>query len=553
MVLRQLAAARWGNAHSLTALILVQLIMFAGVGAGGDFPVNDDWAYSHSVQWLLDEHRVRLSDWIAMNLLPQTLAGGLVSAVFGYSFETLRHLTQATALAAGVAAYYWFRTARFEPAHAFAGSMALVSMPCWPVLANSYMTDIYGLVLALWSATLFLKALQQPKVGVVVAATVIAALGVLERQVVLVVPFAFLAAWLWTQRTWSWPTLAIGVVPLAAVFAAHTCYQFYLSQGPGIPAAQQYAHGRVLPLLLKALRDQDGMRAWVVSNLTSMIGYLGLFAVGWAAWWGMRSASARNRLALFAGAATMVAGAFFFEWFPPYQPNNVIDRAGIGPFTVFAAMTGPLAELDRSAGLLWKAAAIAAALGAAAVLVVLGTTVVQVVRSGRDGAPERVFTFVIIVGYLCPFAVTGYFDRYLLFVLPFLFALWAGVWTPAASAPLQRSVAMAWMLFVTGLGVLATHDYFSWNRVRWELIRCAERMGATPATLDGGFEYNGLRRFEEQPRVEVPGKSFWWVKDDVYIVAFSSVPGYEEIETRPVKRWFSRTPAEVKLLRRGPP
>lgn len=536
--------------HYLVLLILVQLLMFAGVGAGGDFPVNDDWAYAHSVLWLLDEHRIRLSDWIAMNLLPQTLAGGLVSAMFGFSFETLRHLTQVTALATSLAAFCWFRAARFEPEHAFVGSITLVAMPCWPVLANSYMTDIYGLAFALVAATLFLRTFEQPRLRPLIVATVVAALGVLERQVVIVVPFAFMVGWLWTRRSWSWPALAIGIVPLAVAFAASVGYQFYLSQGPGIPTAQQFAHGRVLPLLMKALRDQDGMRAWVASNLISMAGYLGLFVVGWSAWWGIRGASVRGRLALATAAAAMIAGILFFGWFPPYQQNNVIDRAGIGPFTVYGAMTAPIPELDRSPGLFWRVAGIAAAFGAAAILAVLGATVAHLLQARRAAMPERVFMLVIIVGYLGPFAITGYFDRYLLFVLPFLLALWRGAWAPVVAAPLQRGIAMGWMLLVLVFATMATHDYFSWNRARWEAIRSAESLGATPATLDGGFEYNGLRRFEELPRVEVPGKSFWWVKDDAFIIAFSRVPGYEEIEAKPVQRWFARTPAEVKLLRR---
>jgi hypothetical protein len=75
-------------------VVCVALVLIILVYPSGEFPVNDDWAYAHSVQWLLDEHRVRLSDWIAMNLLPQTLMGGAVAELFGFSFYTLRHLTQ---------------------------------------------------------------------------------------------------------------------------------------------------------------------------------------------------------------------------------------------------------------------------------------------------------------------------------------------------------------------------------------------------------------------------------------------------------------------------
>jgi hypothetical protein len=68
--------------------------------ATGDFPINDDRAYGHSARWLLDEHRIRLSDWIAMNLLPQTLLGAGTSALFGFDRYLLFVLPFALALVA---------------------------------------------------------------------------------------------------------------------------------------------------------------------------------------------------------------------------------------------------------------------------------------------------------------------------------------------------------------------------------------------------------------------------------------------------------------------
>ncbi len=80
--------------YALLVLVAVQLALFAVIEPRGEFPLADDWAYAHSVRWLLDEHRIRLSEWIGMNLLPQTLAGGAAAWLFGYSFTTLRAVTQ---------------------------------------------------------------------------------------------------------------------------------------------------------------------------------------------------------------------------------------------------------------------------------------------------------------------------------------------------------------------------------------------------------------------------------------------------------------------------
>ncbi len=101
------------------------------------------------------------------------------------------------------------------------------------------------------------------------------------------------------------------------------------------------------------------------------------------------------------------------------------------------------------------------------------------------------------------------------------------------------------------LAAAATHDYFAWNRARWDAIADASRRGATPETLDGGFEYNGYYGFERKPRQAIPGKSWWWVQDDRYVVAFTPVEGYDELARFPVKRWLARTPATLYLLERA--
>ena len=98
------------------------------------------------------------------------------------------------------------------------------------------------------------------------------------------------------------------------------------------------------------------------------------------------------------------------------------------------------------------------------------------------------------------------------------------------------------------LGVAATHDYFAWNRARWDAIHAAERLGATPNTLDGGYEYNAYHRFEIKPRITGSSKSWWWIADDRYVVAFSVPPGFVELARFDVDRWLARTPPAIYLL-----
>lgn len=539
--------------RAIGLLIALHLAIVLVVQPRGQFPINDDWAFAQSVQWLLAEHRVRLSDWVAMNLLPQTLGGGLVTALFGFSFEALRHLTQGVALLTSFAAYGWFRAARLAEWDALVATLGVVAFPLWPILANSYMTDLYGLAFALPSAALFLRSLESPRPATLVAATALAAAGVLQRQVVLVVPFAFMAAWLFSRRDWTVRAVATGIAPFLVALGAELAYHAYLVGGPGVPEAQQLAHGRVAPMIVDTLTNKDRHRDWVLVNIATLCGYFGLFVVGWASWWGLRGASTRTRAAIAAGGVAIAAIAFAAQWFPPYRANMVLDPAGIGPFTLYDAFAHGT-SLDREPGIFWRLAALAGAFGAAALAALLLANLRYLASAGRGAASDRVFVIVLLAAYLFPFTVVDYIDRYFVFVLPFLFVLWARTWPAPAPASrgarVRHAAAVAWLLAVIALSSVATRDYFAWNRARWDAIRTAERMGATPDEIDGGFEYNGFKRFESLPRAATPGKSWWWVKDDRYVVAFVPIPGYEEIAAFPVRHWLPRTPPVVRLLRR---
>lgn len=533
--------------HAGLLVISVQLALLALSQATGDFPVNDDWAYAHSVRWLLDEHRIRLSDWIAANLLPQSLLGAGAAALFGYSFSTLRHVTQLASILVAWAVFRWFVTVGLCRRDALLATLVVMAMPCWPVLSNSFMTDMFGMLFAIPAATLYLRALRAPTPATLAAATLLTAAGVLQRQVVLVVPAAFLVAWLAANRPWGARTLAIAMAPVIVGLAAELAYHTYLALGPGVPEAQQYLHGRLLSAVLKTVVNEDRYAVWVASNLATLAGYLGLFIAPWALWCGALCGG-RERWALLA-AAGLAAFMLGSGWLPPYRDHNVIDAAGIGPLLLYDSTAGAAASLDRSAGVLWRCAAVAAAYGMIALAALAVRSVRSIVRGARSDRGERVYLVALQVAYLLPFALTDYFDRYLLFVLPFALALFAGCWPEPRGR--VRFAAAVWVALALGLGIAATHDYFAWNRARWEAIHAAERLGATPDTLDGGFEYNAYYRFEIKPRLTAAGKSWWWIADDHYAVAFSVVPGFAERARFGVPRWLARTPAVIFLLERA--
>jgi dolichyl-phosphate-mannose-protein mannosyltransferase len=567
------APAREAALPWLGILVAAQLAIALVAWPVGDFPVNDDWTYAHAVRWLLEEHRLALSSWSTADVLPQTLLGAAVSAAFGYSLQLLRDVTTVVAVGASLAAYACLRAVARHPRDAAVGALVLVAVPCWPVLASSFMSDVYGVLFTAGAAALFLRALQQPGWRIVALAALVAAAGALERQIVAVVPAAYAVACLCDRRR-SVRRMVLALAPLAVTLLAVGSYAAY-QRSVGEPATQQYVEHRFGAALAAAVRLDPAVWRRAVLNLAAMTGYLGLFCAPWMAWWGMPGSRARVRTAALLLGGVLAGALLATGHLVPFRADNVLDAAGIGPFTLYDAMPRGLAMLDRRPGLVWPVATVVAALGAAGLVALAWTTLRALWRTRDEMAPARRFLAVAVIGYLAPFALTDFFDRYLLAVVPLLLPLWTLAWPAAAdrtqasgrepgidAAPRTparawlrarggRVLAIAWLAAAALLSAMATHDYFAWNRARAAAIAAAERRGATPETLDGGYEYNGYRRLQHGMVARVPGKSWWWVQDDRYIVSFGPVQGYVELAAFPVHRWLARTPPVVRLLERA--
>lgn len=189
-----------------------------------------------------------------MNLLPQTLLGGAAAHTVGFSFSTLRVLTEIISLVVGLSAFALFRVSGIAPRAAFAATLCLVTLPWWQVLANTYMSDMYGMALAIPAAYFFARQIQSPRMVWLLVGTALAVIGILQRQVVAVIPLAFLIGWLFSGRALSPTNLAIASFPFASGLAGESLYQVYLSQGPGVPAAQLWLHERLVRMGLGVLR-----------------------------------------------------------------------------------------------------------------------------------------------------------------------------------------------------------------------------------------------------------------------------------------------------------
>jgi hypothetical protein len=364
------------------------------------------------------------------------------------------------------------------------------------------MSDVPSYTLSIGSFYFLLRALQRNSSGSLLIGVVLGLVSILNRQTGVLVFPAFACAYLFKN----------GLRPRS--FAAAVCVNMaalavYLGYPQWLEATGQAPHlyGHQTSLLVNSLFGPIPEIATTYAANLLLIGiYLGLLLIpflvvpisGSPPARRMRRRTRAVSLFLLVIVGVIVAA---IESMP--SVGNVLGKMGVGPSQIAGSW-------DPIVLLLWQVATVAAVLGAGILL--RGLIVAARTTFGNTGKPGAkivfVFALATLVLYLLPIGAlprTGWFDRYVLSMLPMLIVVMSlgqkSVSYPADSRkwrwPVAASVFSVWGF----LTVAATHDYLAWNRVRWEALdRLINESHVSHADIHGGFEFNGwffAQRLEE--------------------------------------------------------
>ena len=90
----------------------------------------------------------------------------------------------------------------------------------------------------------------------------------------------------------------------------------------------------------------------------------------------------------------------------------------------------------------------------------------------------------------------------------------------------------------------------AWNRARWNgLLYMMSVEKIPPIEIDGGYEFNGWMLYDPQYQ-KIPGRSWWWVKDDKYIASFGLKEGYAPHQVIPYDLWLPPWKGRIIILKR---
>lgn len=520
-------------------LVIVWAMMVLTVHPAGDFPLADDWAYADSVRALLDDGVVAHRPWTPAVSISHTLWGAAFSSLFGFSFETLRAATLVLGLAGIVSTYGLLRELELPSQLSFIGALTVTVNPVYFALAGTFMTDVsfYAMsVVAVWS---FTRTFNRESTRAFWIGTAAAVAATMNRQIGIAIPMAFAVVASISGRPPSWLRR---ILPLVLACGALIAWDRFVRRqgGPTLDANVKLAEAADFlsgPILEVAKRS--------IQNAIVMGLYIGLFALPYIV-----SLAATSRLATYRHAGAVIAGLTMILTvaclmaglnMPALPPvGSFLLPTGIGPLTL------------RDTGILHLPSVPSAPMGARVALTaasVVGCIVVLALLVKRavpvatpNGLRDRpALAFLVITGLLwaAPQLISFYFDRYLLPLVPLTMAL-IGPPQLIDGDPHSHSlkIVIPFLLFSAWLSVAGVHDYLGWNQARLSAAQwLAETQGADASVIDGGFEWNAWRSYDPQfvPRSK---KSWWWVADDRWVIAFGPIEGREEVHRSKYRRWL---------------
>ncbi len=507
-------------------LTILWFLIIMIVNPAGDFPLNDDWCYGKSVKTLTDHGYLKLYNWGEMTLIAHVYFGYIFTNFFGFSFTVLRW---STLLMAGISIIGVYELCKQIKTSRWIGiTCALLCMvnPIFMGLSFSFMTDVPFYSITIWTFYFFIRSMNTNRWGPLIIAIFLCCWAFLIRQIALVFPLAWLIAVIFTKKM-DVKTFISALLPTVVLTLLYFSYtEIMKSQG-----LLQGRYNDRLYLLFNDIKQFDIHKVKnVIGYLLVTLSYLG-FLLAPVHIFSFLKKEIKQFNWLIVLYTLVVTGLLIYTGKVIPNLHNVWIDFGIGPTTLYDHYGNftktPLPEAPK---LLWWLVTAVGVFSSVSFFFRL-KQLFKLLIARKNIAMPVVFSLIYFTIYTAPFLIVGMYDRYLLPLLPAIIIVLFNEYDKSPSRLFKYSSLV--FVFLIGLfSVCATHDYLSWNRVRWDVITKLKESGIRPDHIQGGVEYSTWCFFSEEDDT-------WWEKiTPVYALVFKPATDDVIINTYSYKRWL---------------
>ena len=264
----------------IISLCIFILLPFKAQTAG------DDYFYAYSVKKTLATGHIQISEAATATSVFPIIWASLLSALFGFSFETLHASTLFFLPITSVTAFFLLREFKVKSRMALFGSIFFISIPFIFQYAFTFLTDFPFLALEMLSLLFLAKGLKSGSPKGLLLGSIVSSLAFLTRQVGIFIPISAVVIYIFTAKNILISKkliniFAISVVPAIAVI-------FYIAVFREGTVSQHVMNKRVSEIISELLFIKSlpiGMETWLriiyicIEYIWQALGLFSLFAI----------------------------------------------------------------------------------------------------------------------------------------------------------------------------------------------------------------------------------------------------------------------------------
>lgn len=500
----------------------------------GNFPLNDDWSYARSTKVFVEDRRIELTGWASMPIVTQIIWSSLFCSFTGFSFETLRLSTIVLSIIGIIFCYLIFNEATKRVYLKFIATFLIAINPIYFLLSSTFMTDIPFFTLSLISTFLFIRFFKTENKYYILGGVLFIFAASFIRQIGILVLLSFALTYSLNKNNpfqkKIYSILSVFILILLIFFS-----QYLIKSAVDNPLINNHRTDKLLDAFSRV--NIFGLIPLLKNSLFALI-YLGLFLFPFLINHSFilikkySFTKGKFYLIIFTFSVIILIPLIIINKILPVRPN-ILWKYGLGPATLKDVDILELPHIDQIPQVIWILLTLIGIIGSILIII----TIFLYLKENKFKEliySERpfVFIFVIVCLSLIILSLSNFYDRYLLQVIPLVIFLVLITYSKEITTHNHFAEIISYMILavIALFTVYETQNYFSWNRCRWEAIKyLTDDLKINVDNIDGGFEFNGWVGYDPT-YIPTESKSWWWVKDDAYLVSFGELKNYSVIQ-----------------------